>query len=99
MTSPTRGPSQGTVDRGNLGSSSYSGTITFSDNDAEYQYVFYLETGSFHWTKVGDGHTTYWKNGVSVSYCPVLPSKSNQMIFDFYCYFQFMSCKTLLLQQ
>ena len=74
MTSRSRGPSQGTVDRGNLGSSSYSGRITFSDNDAEYKYVFYLETRSFHWTKVGDGHTTYWKSGVPVN-CPVFPSK------------------------
>ena len=74
ITKPIYGDSQGTVDRGNLGSSSYSGRITFNE---EWDYVFYLETRSFHWTRVIDGKESTWSNGVSVT-CPfVFPSKCN----------------------
>ena len=75
VSSPTRGTFKGTVDRGNLGSSSYSGKITFTDANQEYLYVFYLETRSFHWTKVSDGTESTWLDGVSVT-CPfVFPSE------------------------
>ena len=83
VTSPTLGTSHGTVDRGNLGSSSYSGKVTFVHNNGEFVYMFYLETRSFHWTKVSDGSKSTWLDGVSVT-CPfVFPSKYNINTFPF----------------
>ena len=61
MTSPTIGSYQGTVHRGNLGSSSYYGHISLLKHS--WEYVFYLETRSFHFTRVGDGTVDTWSNG------------------------------------
>ncbi|KAL5265916.1 hypothetical protein ACHWQZ_G006542 [Mnemiopsis leidyi] len=72
-TSPKLGKSEGTVNRGNLGSSFYTGRIMFTHDSETWDYIFYLETRSFKWTKLVNGDKTEWSNGVPVKCLSVFP--------------------------
>ena len=70
----TRDNSNGTVDMGSAGSTTYTGTITFSDIGNTFKYVFDVGSATFYWTQVGFNviHSS-WENCVPVE-CP-LPGK------------------------
>ena len=77
-----RANSEGTVDRGAAGSTTYTGALTFFDADASFTYEFDVKTATFSWTPLGGNSvTTSWPNCFPVE-CP-LPGRFEVMLqFD-----------------
>ena len=71
----SRENSEGTVNRGEAGSSRYTGTVTFSDDDEyAFSYVFDVRSASFEWTQEGSAVISRnWTNPAREE-CP-LPGK------------------------
>ena len=73
-----RANSEGTVDRGAAGSTTYTGALTFFDADASFTYEFEVKTATFSWTPLGQTSvTTSWPNCIPVE-CP-LPGRFEVM--------------------
>ena len=94
----TRMNSQGTVDRGAAGSTTYTGTLTFSDlNQDSYSYVFDVQSASFSWTLIGQTSVSAsWPNCIPVE-CP-LPGRFANIIltkFEIVANFGFISRERL----